>query len=416
MSRPEYPPIVLDPAGTDLHGEERLLRARGPVTQVELPGGVVVWSVTSADILKSLLTDSRISKDAALHWPDFAEGRLPADWPLIRWVALRNMFNAYGDDHTRLRRLIAPAFTTRRAKALRPEIEEIVRSLLDDIAGTPPGDVVDIRERFARPIPIQVINGLLGVPESVRHRLNAAIDGAFNTNKTPQQALAIYVEVIEILNELLAAKRAKPDDALTSFLIAAHDEDGTTLSETELVDTLTLIFTAGYETTVNLLDQAIHALLTHPEQLAHVHAGRATWSDIIEETLRVEAPIAHLPLHYAVEDIDLRERAGVVIRRGEAILAGFSAAGRDPELHGATAELFDATRIGHEHLAFGYGTHMCLGAPLARLEADVALPMLFERFPDLALAVPAAQLRAVPSFISNGHSRLPVCLRRQSER
>ena len=412
MHVPSEPPYVLDPTAADLHGEERRLRARGPVTRVELPGAVVAWSVTSADILKSLLTDARVSKDAALHWPDFIEGRVPADWPLMQWVALRNMFTAYGKDHTRLRRLIAPAFTAHRTKALRPRIEDIARGLCDDIADTPPGTVVDLRERYARRIPLQVIHELLGTPESIRPPLNAAVEGAFNTDTSPDEALAIYLEVVGILREFAAAKRAAPDDDLTSLLISVHEEDGARLTETELVDTLIMLFSAGNETTVNLLDHAMHALLTDPAQLAHLHAGRATWSDVIEETLRVHAPIAHLPLRYAVEDIDLRERAGVVIRRGEAVLAGYSAAGRDPDVHGPTADVFDATRAGHEHLAFGYGTHMCLGAPLARLEADVALPMLFERFPDLTLAVPAEELVAIPSFISNGHERLPVHLRR----
>jgi cytochrome P450 len=167
------------------------------------------------------------------------------------------------------------------------------------------------------------------------------------------------------------------------------------------------MISAGHETTVNLLDNAVHALLTHPDQLELVRSGKANWSDVIEETLRVEAPVASLPLSYAVEDIEAGE---VRIRKGEAILAVYAAAGRHPAYHGPTADSFDVLRPAKEHLAFGHGVHFCLGAPLARLEAEIALPALFERFPQLALAVGEGELQPVESFISHGHLSLPVRL------
>ena len=221
---------------------------------------------------------------------------------------------------------------------------------------------------------------------------------------------AAYERLYGVLGELVAAKRESPGDDLTSGLIAARDEDDTRLSEQELLDTLVLMISAGHETTVNLLDQAIHALLTHPEQLAHVRAGRATWDDVIEETLRNQAPVASLPLRYAVEDLDLAEFGGpeVVIAKGDPILAAYAAAGRDPERHGKDADVFDVTRADKEHLAFGHGVHYCLGAPLGRMEARIALPALFERFPSLELAATDEELGSVESFISNGHRRLPV--------
>ncbi len=187
-----------------------------------------------------------------------------------------------------------------------------------------------------------------------------------------------------------------------------RDESASQLSETELVDTLLLLISAGHETTVNLLDNAIHLLLTHPEQLAHVRAGRASWNDVIEEALRLRSPVANLPLRYAVEDV---QAGDVLIRKGDAIITAYAAAGRDSAVHGADADVFDVTRTNKDHLAFGHGVHFCLGAPLARMEAAIALPRLFDRFPDLALAEPAGGLRQVQSFISNGHLTLPARLR-----
>jgi cytochrome P450 len=248
----------------------------------------------------------------------------------------------------------------------------------------------------------------MGVPDDARPELHRIVDSLFVTTTTPEEAIANQGRLYQILNDLVAAKRVAPGDDLTSGLIAARDEDDARLSEAELVDTLIMMIAAGHETTVNLLDQAVTALLTHPDQLRLVTSGERTWTDVIEESLRWQAPVANLPLRYAVEDLDLD---GVTIRRGDAILAGFAAAGRDPALHGDTAGEFDLTRADKTHLSFGHGVHYCLGAPLARIEAEVALPALFGRFPALALAVPADELEPVRSFISNGHRALPVRLR-----
>ncbi|MEU5341070.1 cytochrome P450 [Streptomyces sp. NPDC020766] len=407
--------IVIDPSGRDIHGEATRIRESGPVARVELPGGVEAWAVSSTDLLKKLLTDPRVSKDPRQHWPVWINGEISPEWPLFTWVAVQNMFTAYGGEHKRLRTLVSKAFTARRTAALQPRIEEITKTLLGriDEAGRR-SEVVDLREEFCYPLPIQVISELFGLPEEKGTELRAVVDGIFNTAATPEEVTDIYTRLYTALGELVAAKRESPGDDLTSALIAARDDEGDTrLSEQELLDTLVLMISAGHETTVNLIDNAIHALLTHPEQLAHVRAGRATWDDVIEETLRVQAPVASLPLRYAVEDLAVGELGGpegVVIGKGDAILAAYAAAGRNPEDHGADADRFDVTRLGKEHLAFGHGVHFCLGAPLGRLEARIALPALFERFPDLGLAVPEEELSPVASFISNGHRYLPVRL------
>ncbi|MGW3422580.1 cytochrome P450 family protein [Streptomyces phaeochromogenes] len=407
--------IVIDPSGRDIHGEATRIRERGPVTRVELPDGVEAWAVSSTDLLKKLLTDPRVSKDPRQHWPLWINGEISPEWPLFTWVAVQNMFTAYGGEHKRLRTLVSKAFTARRTAALQPRIEEITKSLLDriDEAGRR-SEVVDLREELCYPLPIQVISELFGLPEEKGAELRAVVDGVFNTAATPEEVTDIYTRLYAALGELVAAKRESPGDDLTSALIAARDDEGDTrLSEQELLDTLVLMISAGHETTVNLIDNAIHALLTHPEQLAHVRAGRATWDDVIEETLRVQAPVASLPLRYAVEDLAVGELGGpegVVIGKGEAILAAYAAAGRNPADHGADADRFDVTRLGKEHLAFGHGVHFCLGAPLGRMEARIALPALFERYPGLELAVPDDELSPVASFISNGHRVLPVRL------
>ncbi|MGX1772061.1 cytochrome P450 family protein [Nocardia brasiliensis] len=403
----EHEPLVLDTTGVDIQGESARIRARGPVALVALPGGVPAWSVTDAVLLKTLLADPRVSKDPRRHWSSFINGEITEAWPLLPWVAVDNMFTAYGTDHRRLRRLVSPAFTHRRSTALRPRIEEITTTLLDALAATPPGESVDLRARFAYPVPIKVITEMMGVPEHLGPGLHKCVDGFFDSSFTAEQAQANYLEMYGLISELVAFRRATPGDDVTSVLIATRDEDGSQLVEKELVDTLMLVINAGHETTVNLLDQAIFALLTHDGQRADVLAGRVPWSDLVEETLRYEAPIAHLPLRYAVEDIELGE---IRIPKGEAILASYAGAGRDPQVHGATADTFDVHRVNKEHLSFGHGAHHCIGAPLARLEATIALPALFERFPKLRFAVDPAELEPMGSFISNGHRTLPVYL------
>jgi cytochrome P450 len=398
---------ALDVTGRDIHSEAAALRARGPATQVELPGGVRAWSLNSYSVIKSVLTDPRVTKSARNHWPAFINGQIPPDWEMISWIAMDNMVTSYGKDHVRLRRLVGKAFTPRRTESIRPRIVELTNQLIDALEQAGPGEIVDLRERFAYPLPARLVADLIGMSENARAKTAKVIDFMVDTTVTPEAAQAVLLGWRGAMAELIASKRENPAEDITSDLIAARDEDDSRLTEQELTDTIFAILGAGSETTINFFDNAITSLLSHPEQLELVKSGQISWDAVIDETLRVESPLAHLPLRYAVEDIELD---GVTIPQGDPILVNYAAVGRDPALHGETATDFDITRTDKEHLSFGYGPHFCLGAGVARLVATTGLSSLFSRFPDLSLAVPREDLVPLPTFIMNGHRALPVRL------
>ncbi|MGI5348329.1 cytochrome P450 family protein [Streptomyces sp. CA-250714] len=405
--------LTIDASGRDLHKDAARFRNQGPVARVLLPGDIQGWVVTDLGLIKQLLLDPRISKDAHRHWPAWAGGQVDESWPMSMWVSVRNMLTAYGAEHARLRRLVAGAFTARRTAALRPVVTTAVGQLLDGLAEKS-GQVLDLRQEFACQVPARVISALLGLPESVHDDLLRVVGTLFRTTATQEEAQANQRELYGLLTELIAEKRASPGADLTSDLIAARDsEDGAGLSEKELLDTLLLVIGAGLETTVNLIDHATHALLSHPGQLTLVRDGSATWSDVIDETLRQQAVVANIPFRFATEDITLD---GVFFPAGDPILLSLAAAGRDPRVHGPDADGFDVTRATRrDHIPFGHGVHHCPGRPLARMEATIALEELFRRFPDLALAVPADEVPPLESFISCGHAELPVRLGRESQ-
>ncbi|MFJ5273911.1 cytochrome P450 [Streptomyces sp. NPDC088358] len=400
---------MLDVLGRDVQGEAAVLRGRGAVSRVVLPGGVGAWVVTDAGVMRGLLMDGRVSKDAYRHWPAWRRGEVSGSWPLAVWVSVQNLVTSYGAEHRRLRGLMASAFTARRVALLGPRVEEIAGGLLDGVqeaAGRAGGGVVDVRELFALPLPGRVMLELFGIPEEFRGPLREIIDGFFDTAVSSVEAQSNYRALYSTMGELVAFKRRCPGEDLTSALIAAGAGEGGGLGEKELVDNLIMLLSAGCEPTVNLLGNAVALLLGDLGQLELVRSGRVSWGDVVEEAVRVEAPGANAILRYAVEDVRVGE---TVIRRGDALVMSFAAAGRDPGVHGEDADVFDVTReTRREHLSFGHGVHYCLGAPLARLEAEIALRALFGRFPRMRAAFGPGELPRTESFISNGPRVLPV--------
>jgi cytochrome P450 len=305
------------------------------------------------------------------------------------------MLHADPPDHTRLRRLVQKPFAARRA-ALRPRTEEIAAVLLDEPAPGGAG-VIDLLGRYARPLPIAVISELLGVPvadrEWIRDTVYAYDERA--GHERVARALGTY------FTELIVAKRARPGDDLLSDLVCAGE-----LTGTEVLSTAFLLVMAGFDTTVNLISSGALALLTHPGELARLLADPSLLPAAVEELLRYTSPVNHANDRFTLEEAAI---GGVVIPAGEWVIPAIAAADWDPARFPGPDRL-DLGRDTSGHLAFGHGIHHCLGAPLARMEAEVALGTLLDRYPGLSLAVPPAELRWRPVSLMNGLESLPVRL------
>lgn len=403
----------MDPAGGCPHADNARLLARGAVASVVLPGDVPGVAVLGHDALKEFLAHPDVAKDAR-RFTALAEGRIPDGWPLRTFATVQGMTTADDADHRRLRGLVSKAFTARRVEALRPRIETLTAELLDRIdAAAEEGDgTVDLRAGFAMPLPMGVICQLLGVDRRYQDRLHRLSNQIVATDIGPVEAMAANRELVELLSAVAAARAEQPGDDLTSALIAARDDGGDRLGRHELIGTLLLMIIAGHETTLNLVTNAVRALCTHRDQLDLVTTGRAGWADVVEETLRWDSPVSYFPFRYPTRDLTLD---GTVIPQGTPVLAGYSAAGRDTSVHGPDADRFDVTRPARtsaaRHLSLGHGPHYCLGAPLARMEATIALEQLFRRFPELDVTVPDEKLVRHASFVGNSVRTLPVRLR-----
>ncbi|MET9932226.1 MULTISPECIES: cytochrome P450 [unclassified Streptomyces] len=398
--------IELDPFVTDLDGESARLRAAGPLARVVLPGGVPCWSVTHHAEARKLLTDPRLVKDIDV-WGAWQRGEIPPDWPLIGLANPgRSMLTVDGEEHRRLRGLVAQALTARRVERLRAGIEALTTEMLDRLAERPAGEAVDLKAEFAYPLPMNVVCELMGVDRADQPRMKELFDKFFSTQTPPEEVPRMMADLGALFSGIVAGKKETPGDDLTSALIEAS-EDGDRLTTEEITNTLQLMVAAGHETTISLIVNAVVALETHPEQRTLVLRGEVPWENVIEETLRWSTPTSHVLIRFAAEDIEVGDR---VLPKGEGLIVSFGAIGRDEAQFGPTAGDFDVTRTPNRHISFGHGPHVCPGAALSRLEASVALPALYARFPELRLAVPREELRNKPVVTQNDLFELPVVL------
>jgi cytochrome P450 len=381
------------------------VRRRAPVHRVTLADGHDAWLVVRYAEAKAALNDPRVSKD--MHAALASAGEVVAEG-LPGPAFARHMLAVDPPDHTRLRRLVAGVFSVRRVEALRPDVEAIVATMLDAIAARGPDDVVDLVASFAFPLPFTVICQLLGVPDAWRAPFGRSLLEMLVPTRTPEEYAAAKRasdSVVATLGKLVALKRREPDGALVSALLGARDGDDS-LSEQELLSTIFQLIIAGHDTTSSLIGNAVVAFLTHADQLTRLREEPSLIAGAVEELIRYDAPVPHSTFRYAREDIEL---GGVTIPAGAQILVNLAAANRDGS-HYACPDAFDITRTNGRHLGFGHGIHFCLGAPLARMEGQLALGELFRRFPDLRLAVPVEELHwgHGDGLVLRGLTTLPV--------
>jgi cytochrome P450 len=372
------------------------LRRKCPVSRVVLPYGGEAWlAVRHADV-RTVLHDPRFSRAAVV-------GReIPRVRPEVEQKP-DSIMNLDPPDHTRLRKLLAGAFTTRRVEALRPRAVELTAELLAGLRAAGSGS--DLVEHVSVPFPLTIICELLGVPIADRHIFRSASDAIMSmSTMTPQQRLEATDELTAYMAGMVKQRRFTPTDDLIGALICAHD-DGDRLSEGELLELGIAILVAGHETTMSQIGNMTYTVLNHPGQWAALGADLEAVTGAVEELLRYSPLLgsAGFP-RIAMEDVEL---SGVMVRAGETVVASLNAANRDPELF-ADAEKLLLDRAANRHIAFGHGVHHCPGAGLARMELQEVLRGLLREFPDLRLAVAPEEVQWRTGALIRGPRALPL--------
>jgi cytochrome P450 len=365
-----------------------------PVFRAELPDGRIAWLVTGYDNVRQMIIDQRFSRALAV-----APGQARQGFEMFAAGSINGMDPP---EHTRLRKLVASAFTARHVEALRPRVASIVNQLIDAMAGRPqPADLV---AGFSLPLPAQVICEMLGVPAADTGQFHAWSDTIMaDWQRDSGEIMTALVELYGYFGALIQAKRARPADDLMSALIAARD-DADRLSEQELTVMCCTLLIGGHETTANQINLSLLLLFDHPGQVARLRADPDLIPAAVEELLRYIRLGSLPPARVTREDVQL---GGVVIPAGEQVIPLFSTANRDPTVF-ADPDRFDVTRDAASHLAFGAGVHHCLGAQLARVELQEAFRGLIGRLPGLRLAVPASELEFKPGMAIHSLRELPV--------
>lgn len=387
----------------DPHAVLALLRAEGPVRPVLMPGLLKVWLVTSHADARALLADPRV----CMNGPTVHElltghaskaGTVP---PPAQQTFDTHMLNTDPPDHTRLRNLVNKAFTARTVTRMRPRIEEITDDLLTGMSGM---ERVDLVADYALPLPITVICELLGVPASDQ-RTFREWSTVFVTAASPAQVHLATTRMAGYLSTLIATKRVRPAQDLLSDLIRVTDADDR-LSSSELLSMAYLLLLAGHETTTNLIANGVLSLLSNPGQLAALRADPGLLPGAVEELLRFDGAVNLAAIRYTAAPVDV---AGVRIPAGEFVMISLLGANRDATRF-PDPDTLDITRQARGHLAFGHGVHHCVGAALARAEAEIALGRLFDRFDGLTLATAPEVLTWRDSFTIHSLRTLPVRL------
>jgi cytochrome P450 len=392
-------PIKFSPA--DLEGRDqplpeiRSLVGNRPVVRVELPDRSIAWLVIGYEEVRQVLVDQRFSRAAAV-----APGRSLQGTEMFASGSINGIDPP---EHTRLRRLVASAFTARRVEAMRPRVATIVGALIDALLDRP--QPTDLVSGFCLPLPVQVICEMLGVPAGDMEQFHAWSDTVMGDwDRDSDVIMPALLEMYGYFAKLIAVKRAQPADDLMSALIVARDQSDR-LTEEELTMLGCTILLGGHETTANQISLSLLLLLDHPAELERLRADPARIPGAVEELLRyVPLGFGLPPARMAAEDVRLGD---VAIAAGEVVLPLFAAANRDPAAF-SDPDRFDLHRPPANHLAFGAGPHHCLGAQLARLELQQAFTGLLGRLPGLRLAVPASELSFKPGMAIRSLRELPV--------
>jgi cytochrome P450 len=385
------------------------LRDQAPVHRIILGDKRPAWLVTRYDDVVTVLKDDRFVKDKRKVMTPEQMAREPWIPKMIQPIE-RSMLDADAPEHTRLRGLVHMAFTPRLVENMRERIQRLTDELLIPIETR---GRMDLIRDYALPVPTTIIAEMLGVPERERHKFHRwsnTIVSIVPSKWGLLKAIPSLIAFLRYIRRLVRTRRAAPRDDLVSALVEAH-EAGDRLSEDELLAMVSLLLIAGHETTVNLIGNGMLALLDHPQQLERLRDDPGLIKPAVEELLRYDGPLETATERYAREDATI---AGVTIPRGEMVFAVLASANRD-ERQFDHADTLDITREPNRHLAFGLGVHFCLGAPLARLEGQIAINTLLRRIPNLRLAVPRQALSRRPGLVLHGLKSLPVAFSARRE-
>ena len=378
------------------------LRAEAPVFPVTVRGGQRAWLVTHYDdVLAVLKNDQHFVKDPKNAMTFEQLKKAPKIPPMFRALE-RNMLSLDAGDHDRLKALVHKAFTPRMIEQMRDQTQAVTDAALDNFQRK---GSMDLIADFALPVPLTIIGRILGVPESDNHRFNSwtrafiEIGGGGN----PLFLIPSMLAFMGYLKKLIRERRIRPRDDLISGLVKAQ-EGNDQLTDDEVLAMIFLLLSAGHETTVNLIGSGALALLEHPDQIIKLRDQPELIKPAVEELVRYVVPAEMTTQRYATQDVTI---AGITIPRGEMVLGVLASANRDPK-HFENPDVVNIARENNKHLSFGQGMHYCLGAPLSRLEAQIALSTLFRRVPNLRVSIAPEQIRWRSGFIVRGLESLPV--------